>query len=795
MVQLHTAATWKTVILCFVLVITTGASLAAFAQAPGNDSWYNAGAIPWVIYTPYSYSEDTTYATTDSYDPTTPCAGAGSHSVWFTHTPTVPGELSVVLYPNFTVSGVLSSWTGTPGGFTNVACNGNYFNGTWIYQHVSAGTQYSILVESYASNPGGTMTLQAYFDPDNDQWSNRFVLGKPYYSAPWEDTTSATTSSDDPLTDYLIYGYNNTSNLGCAEKQGDPANSQSVWFSYTPTTSGVLWASTRGSNYNTTVSAWTGSPGSFVEQACSASFFFHWGSSTNGIAALHALAGTNYSIMVQATGSSSGNPSNLIFYLEQTDLVPMSPTINFTAKQVVGTTSPAKTVTLKNQSSNKTIPVTLNLWNYTYGQTGLASNFVLTADHCSGTSLGPGQTCNFDVAFSPTNTGAIKGAELAGSTLGSDGNSYANNVATLINFSGTGVYPLAFTKGPVNPAGTYAGTAAANVITSVAFPTTAIGATSAQITVYLTNFTSAAIPLLQRAVSPDFAATDNCGTSLAAYASCAVIITFEPNRAVSTSGAFTLGANTSPEPVYLSLSGTGSGTVTTQVSVTGSLSWTNTYVGLPSPPLVTKTATIKNVGSTAITITSWQINGPFGRNGGTCPTTTSTVLQPGNSCTYGVTFLPAEIGAAKGALTIFDTDPTGKQIVDLVGTGVPAVTFTPAAPQFPSQRLLVHGAPVYITITNNMAVDITSFAVLGYGPFEGFYSQYGHGNACQGLHYEDQYGNWSITPGSTLPAHSSCTVLVDHAAVAQLGTFYGQVAVGGSQPGSPQILSLTTGVN
>src|SRR6185437_13602449 len=81
-----------------------------------------------------------------------------------------------------------------------------------------------------------------------DDFGSATVIG----SLPFSDlvnTALATTGSDDPT--------------GCA-------NSNSVWYAFTPTSDTILEADSFNSNYSASISAWTGSRGALTQVACGA---------------------------------------------------------------------------------------------------------------------------------------------------------------------------------------------------------------------------------------------------------------------------------------------------------------------------------------------------------------------------------------------------------------------------------------------------------------------------------------------------------------------------------------------
>jgi hypothetical protein len=116
---------------------------------------------------------------------------------------------------------------------------------------------------------------------------------------------------------------------------------------------------------------------------------------------------------------------------------------------------------------------------------------------------------------------------------------------------------------------------------SLSFGSTAVGATSAS-TVTVSNPGSAAVSMASVGVTGPFSETNNCGTSLAAGASCAVSVTFAPTAAGSASGTLSVNSSAPGSPLTVALSGTGTGTssntnLALNAAVTAS-SYTQTYV-------------------------------------------------------------------------------------------------------------------------------------------------------------------------------------------------------------------------
>jgi hypothetical protein len=121
-----------------------------------------------------------------------------------------------------------------------------------------------------------------------------------------------------------------------------------------------------------------------------------------------------------------------------------------------------------------------------------------------------------------------------------------------------------------------------------------------------------------------------------------------------------------------------------------------------------KTVTVKNNGTTAITMGTISLNETtdFAISSNTCPASGSS-LNAGVTCTIGVTFTPASTGAKRGAVLIADSDPTSPQLVGVTGTGISNVSLSPTSVTFATTAIGVSSAATKITLTNNTGVSIT----------------------------------------------------------------------------------------
>jgi alpha-1,3-glucanase-like protein/F5/8 type C domain-containing protein/centrosomal CEP192-like protein len=93
--------------------------------------------------------------------------------------------------------------------------------------------------------------------------------------------------------------------------------------------------------------------------------------------------------------------------------------------------------------------------------------------------------------------------------------------------------------------------------TSLSFGSVAAGTTSGGQSVSVANTGGAAAAISSVSAAAPFAETNNCGSSLAAGASCTVTVTFAPTAAGPASGTLTVASNAANPALSVALSGTG----------------------------------------------------------------------------------------------------------------------------------------------------------------------------------------------------------------------------------------------
>ena len=94
--------------------------------------------------------------------------------------------------------------------------------------------------------------------------------------------------------------------------------------------------------------------------------------------------------------------------------------------------------------------------------------------------------------------------------------------------------------------------------TTLTFSSQQIWTTSAAQQITLTNSGTGAYTIVYIVASGDYAETNNCGSSLAANASCQINVTFTPSMSGTRGGFITVSGSGSPALIAATLTGTGS---------------------------------------------------------------------------------------------------------------------------------------------------------------------------------------------------------------------------------------------
>jgi 6-phosphogluconolactonase (cycloisomerase 2 family) len=348
-------------------------------------------------------------------------------------------------------------------------------------------------------------------------------------------------------------------------------------------------------------------------------------------------------------------------------------TLNFAA-QPVGTTSAAKTVTLKNTSTTKSLTIKSVVPSGEFAQTNT----------CTAT-LAAGASCTLTVTYTPATPGAIDGAI----TITDN----ATPAIQVVNLTGKGVAPL--TLAPA----------------TLTFASTAIGKTAAAQTITLTN-SIIALTMGTVAASGDFAVSANtCTGTIAASKTCTIGVTFTPTVTGAISGVLTIADGAFGNPQLVPLSGTATGTVTNTVSFSpASLTFPGQATGTTS---ASQAITLTNKATTTLKITTVAASGEYAET----DTCAAKSIAAGKTCTITVTFKPTSAGTIKGAISVADAATTTPQIVALTGTAVNALAFSPATLTFTGTVGSTSAAQT-ATLTNNSSAAITISKVINSGDYK-----------------------------------------------------------------------------
>lgn len=416
--------------------------------------------------------------------------------------------------------------------------------------------------------------------------------------------------------------------------------------------------------------------------------------------------------------TGSGLAANMpLAGLSATSLVFASTTVNSTAAP--------QAITLTNSGT-----AALSLTGVSI--TGVNASSFSQSNTCS-SSLAINASCKVTVTFKPTAAGTMTAAV-------SFADNAANSPQTVI-LSGSGTAPATISAS-VSP-------------TSLTFPSTPVGSTSAVQTVILKNtgtgtLTLTSSPTITGTYGSLFHGASSCAGSLAPGASCSTNFTFQPTAAGTFAATLSFNDNAPGSPQTLTLTGTGSGGPVASLSPT-SLTFASTNVGNTT---AAQTITLKNTGTTALTISAISLTGT-GAAAYSKTTNCGATLAASSSCAISVSFHPAAGGTLTASLTVADNAPGSPQSAALTGAGVPlTVTASVSAStlSFPVTAVNPSAGYAYspaqaVTLTNtgNGTLTFTSIALAGANP-----ASFTQINNCS----------------NSLAASASCTVLVRFAPTA-----------------------------
>src|SRR5262249_8968309 len=280
------------------------------------------------------------------------------------------------------------------------------------------------------------------------------------------------------------------------------------------------------------------------------------------------------------------------------------------ADQLIFTTSPQQPLTLTN-SGNSALPVS-SISVSTGGDFSQTNNCAFIA---------PAASCTINVTFRPVTGGTRSG------TLTITDNSLTGTTQT-VSLSGNGLAPQAV----LSPAG-------------LTFASQVVNTSSAAQTATLSNPGTATLLINSIDTTGDYTQSNNCGSSLAAGASCSINVSFAPTARGARSGALRVSTNAvGGNSMQVALSGSGIAPVTSLSA--SSLAFAAQLVHTTSPQ---QTVTLTNSGDATLNISAISLFGDFSQTNN-CGST----VAAGASCTINVTFTPVVSGASSSGLVITD---------------------------------------------------------------------------------------------------------------------------------------------
>ena len=417
----------------------------------------------------------------------------------------------------------------------------------------------------------------------------------------------------------------------------------------------------------------------------------------------------------------------------------------------VGQTSTAKTVTLTNGGTGA-----VTIQNISIGGTN-AAEFAQT--NTCGNSLSAGDACTVSITFTPT----AAGSRSASLSITDDAPGSPQSIPLTGNEI---VYPPNASFSP----------------TLLTFSLQTVGTISAPQTATLTNtgqgplnITSISLGGGGSAADLYFTQTNDCGSTLAAGASCTFHVTYTPSEGGEVYDGVYVHDNQGNSPQVLQLTGIGALPAIALSIAPSNLTMLSPRVGQAS---AAKTVTLTNGGTDAVTIQSISIGG-INAAEFTQKNTCGSSLSTGGTCMVSVTFTPTVAGNQSASLSITDNVPGSPQSIPLTGNETPNASFLPTSLTFSLQNVGTISTPQTATLTNKGQGPLNITSILLGGPV----------TTGSGGNESDTYYAQTNDCGNTLASGASCTFHVTFTPPVS-GQINDSVLVNDNQGNSPQVLGL-----
>lgn len=350
------------------------------------------------------------------------------------------------------------------------------------------------------------------------------------------------------------------------------------------------------------------------------------------------------------------------------------PTLTFPAQQI-GTLSATQTVAIINTGT-----ITLNAT-----QVSITGDFAET-DNCANPVL-PGDACTVNVTFTPSQTGARTGVLTVYGNI--SGGSAAGQVTVSLN--GTGAPGPAIVLSPQ----------------TLSFPETLLGKTATAQDVTISNTGGVTASLTSESVTGDFSITANtCGTSLETNTGCTLSIAYSPTVSGNETGSLKIVDSAGTQT--LQLNGMGEAPATDGLAPL-SLTFAPQAIGLSG---ASQQVILTNNGDQELDQVAIQLHGDF-----SAVNRCGTSLAGHSTCAIVVSFVPTQIGAESGMLTVSDIQRS--QTVTLAGTGLPPPRLSPApvSVDFGTYTVGQTSTVQTVTLTNSGGVPLSNVTTNMSGDF------------------------------------------------------------------------------
>ena len=264
---------------------------------------------------------------------------------------------------------------------------------------------------------------------------------------------------------------------------------------------------------------------------------------------------------------------------------------------------------------------------------------------------------------------------------------------------------------------------------SLEFGSENVGSTSPSQTTVLRNMGSKGLTISGKTIDPDFAETDDCGTTVAAASYCTFTVTLAPTVSGSLMEALTITDNAQGSPHIVTLSGTGVSGPVPFIASPSSVTFSSSPVGTASKPL---TVTVTNASNATLSINGAQVTGDFSAVRNNC-----SPMPADGTCTVLVSFTPTTAGTRTGTLRLSSSGTTSSQVVALTGSGIDfnTVSINPSSTVAPGE------SATYQLIVRSVGGNFSNAVSF----------------ACSGV---PAYASCTVNPQSIIPGGKASTVTV-----------------------------------